>query len=111
MILSQYTSLEKECIYQVVCAAMIADGERDPRELRLVEEIVDVIGLTPQEREASRKLDEPSITRVIRSMDDLKRIYVGKFMAQMVLADGVVTEREEMFIRYAFARLNIPEVD
>jgi len=111
MILSQYSSLEKESIYQVVCAAMSIDGERDPREIRLVNEIVDIIGLTDAERVASRSLDEPTMSQAIRNMPDIKRVYVGKFIAQMLLADGKVTDREQFFFDYLFKHLNLPEVD
>lgn len=108
--LRQYTSLEKQCVYQVVCAAMICDGEKDYRETQLVEKIVLAIGLSQQERESSRRLDEPTMVKVIRGMDDLKRIYVGKLIAQMILADGKVTQREQMFSQYIFDRLNIPAI-
>lgn len=108
MILSQYSSIEKESIYQVICAAMIIDGDRDPRERRLIEEIVDTIGLTDAEREASRHLDQPTMSRVIRNMNDLQRAYVAKFIAQVILADGKVTEREEKFFYYICSELNLP---
>lgn len=108
MILSQYSSIEKESIYQVICAAMIVDGDRDPRERRLIEEIVDTIGLTDAEREASRRLDQPTMSRVIRNMNDLQRAYVAKFIAQVILADGKVTEREEKFFFYICNELNLP---
>jgi uncharacterized tellurite resistance protein B-like protein len=111
MILSQYSSLEKESIYQIVCAAMSIDGERDPREIRVVNEIVDVIGLTESEREASRRLDEPTMSQAIRSMNEIKRAYVGKFIAQVILADGKVTQREQFFFDYLFQHLNLPEMD
>lgn len=109
MVLSQYSSIEKESIYQVVCAAMIIDGERDPRELRLVEEIADIIGLTPQERNASRQLDEPTMTRTIQNMSDIQRAYVAKFIAQMILADGKVTDREELFFNILVNKFNLPQ--
>ena len=108
MILSQYSSIEKESIYQVICAAMIIDGDRDPRERRLIEEIVDTIGLTDAEREASRYLDQPTMSRVIRNMNDLQRAYVAKFIAQVILADEKVTEREEKFFYYICSELNLP---
>lgn len=108
MILSQYSSIEKESIYQVVCAAMNVDGDRDPRECKLIEEIVDTIGLTGAEREESRRLDQPTMARAIRSMNELKRAYVAKFIAQVILADGKVTAIEEKFFFYICNELNLP---
>jgi uncharacterized membrane protein YebE (DUF533 family) len=108
--ISQFSSLEKECIYQVVCAAMIVDGEKDPKELQLLNDIVNVIGLTPSERAASRSLDEPTMTRTIRNMDEFKRAYVGKFIAQMLLADEKITQKEQLFFDYLVNRLNLPQL-
>ena len=108
MILSQYSSIEKESIYQVVCTAMIIDGERNPREIKLINEIADTIGLSGAEREASRHLDQQTMTRAIRNMNDLQRAYVAKFIAQVILADGIVTEREEKFFFYICKELNLP---
>ena len=109
MVLSQYSPIEKESIYQVVCAAMVIDGERDPRELRLVEEIVGIIGLTPLEREDSRRLDEPTMTRTIQNMSVIKRAYVAKLIAQMILADGKVAEREELLFNFFISKFNLPQ--
>ena len=111
MILSEYSAIERECVYQVVCAAMIVDGERDPRELKLVEEIVGAIGLSEYEREASRHIERSKIVQVIRNMYDLKRAYVAKLIAEVILADGKITEREEMFFYSICSELNLPHPD
>ena len=110
MALSQFSSLEKECIYQVVCAAMIVDGEKDPRELQLLDDIVHIIGLNQSEIVASRSLDEATMSRIIRNMEEFKRMYVGKFIAQMLFVDEKVTQREQMFFDYLVNRLNLPQI-
>ncbi|MCR4853323.1 MAG: TerB family tellurite resistance protein [Prevotella sp.] len=111
MALSQFSSLEKESLYQVVCAAMMVDGVKDPREVKLVEEIVNIIGLSPSERAASRQLDEPTMSRTIRNMSELKRAYVAKFIAQMILVDGKIAPIEEKFFYYICDSLNLPHAD
>lgn len=107
--LSQFSSIEKECIYQVVYATMLVDGERHPREHQLVEEIVEVIGLSVEEREMSKLLDETTVIETIRKMSDLQRAYVAKFIAQMILADGKVTDHERLFFNILLDKLNLPE--
>ena len=100
MALANFTPLEKQSLYQLLCAAMIVDGQRDSRELALIAEVNKIIGITTTDIEASRRLSEPEMTSCLRNMNSLKKAYVGKFVAQVVLADGVITQREEQFFYY-----------
>ncbi len=111
MALSSFTSLEKQSLYQLLCGVMIVDGNRDSREIALINEINKVVGITTADVEASRRLSEPVMTNCLRNMDTLKKAYVGKFIAQMVLADGVITKKEEMFFYYLKEKLGLPDVD
>lgn len=97
MALSEFTSLEKQSLYQLLCGAMIVDGNRDTREISLINEVNKVMNITVADVEDSRKLTEPQIVSILRGMDKLKKAYAAKFMAQVILADGVVTQKEEKF--------------
>ena len=108
MALSQFSSLEKESIYQVVYNTMLVDEEKDPREHQLVEEIVDIIGINDEEREASKQLDESTVIETIRNMSNLQRAYVAKFIAQMVLADGEVNDHERLYFNTLLDKLYLP---
>jgi len=111
MVLSTFTSLEKQSLYQLLCGAMIVDGNRDSREISIINEVNQVVHITVADVEASRKLTEPVISNCIREMDDLKKAYVAKFLAQVVLADGNVTQKEEKFFYYMMDYLNLPVMD
>lgn len=111
MALANFTPLEKQSLYQLLCAAMIVDGQRDSRELALIAEVNKIIGITTADIEASRRLSEPEMTSCLRNMNSLKKAYVGKFVAQVVLADGVITQREEQFFYYMKNKLGLPDVD
>lgn len=111
MALANFTPLEKQSLYQLLCAAMIVDGQRDSRELALIAEVNKIIGITATDIEASRRLSEPEMTSCLRNMNSLKKAYVGKFVAQVVLADGVITQREEQFFYYMKNKLGLPDVD
>ncbi len=111
MALSAFTSLEKQSLYQLLCGVMIVDGNRDSREIALINEINKIVGITTADVEASRRLSEPAMTNCLRNMDTLKKAYVGKFIAQMVLADGVITKKEEMFFYYLKEKLGLPDTD
>lgn len=109
--LSTFTSLEKQSLYQLLCGAMMIDGNRDSREIAIINEVNQVIGITAADVEASRKLSEPTMTGCLRNMDTMKKAYVGKFMAQVILADGVITQREEQFFYFMKQRLGLPDID
>lgn len=106
-----FSSLEKQSLYQLLCATMIIDGKRDSRELALIGELNRILGITTADMEASRRLSEPEMTNCLRNMDTLKKAYVGKFIAQIILADGVITKREEEFFYYMKQKLDLPDVD
>lgn len=109
--LSAFKPLEKQSLYQLLCATMMIDGERDSRELALIGEINRIVGITTADIEDSRRLSEPEMTNCLRNMETLKKAYVGKFIAQVVLADGVITQREEQFFYYMKQKLGLPDVD
>lgn len=106
--LSRFSSEEKQSIYQMLCGMMIIDKEPDPREKRIIEEVVDIIGLTQSERQASRAMNTQRQLNVLKSMDTLKKCYLSKFLAQVALADGVVTREENVFFNYYTQMLGLP---
>ncbi len=109
--LSTFTSLEKQSLYQLLNAAMIIDGNRDSREIAIINEVNKVLGVTVTDVDASRKLSEQTMTSCLRNMDTIKKAYVGKFIAQVIIADGVITQREEQFFYYMKQKLGLPDVD
>lgn len=109
--LSTFTSLEKQSLYQLLCGAMMIDGNRDSREIAIINEVNQIMGITVSDVEASRNLSEPTMTSCLRNMDTMKKAYVGKFMAQVILADGVITQREEQFFYFMKQRLGLPDID
>ena len=111
MVLAQCTPLEKQCIYQAVRAAMLSDGDTGNSELRLLDEVAEVMGLTAEECEQSRSMSKEKLTGVVRDMSYFKRLSTGKLMTQMVYADDIVTQREQLFIQHIFDQFNIPVAD
>ena len=110
-VLAQCTPLEKECIYQAVRATMMSDGESDDSELELLGKVQEAIGLTDEEVETSRGIEKDRLVSIIRNMNYFKRLTTGKLMTQMVYADDIVTQREQLFIQHVFDQFNIPVAD
>ena len=107
--LRQYTISEKEAVYKIAYATMVSDGHKDPREIKLADDIAEVIGLSEAEKHISLSKSDDFMEETISRMSELKRFYVGKFMAEMIKADGVIKEAEDIFIKRMFKRLNIPD--
>lgn len=110
-VLTQCTLQEKECIFQAVRATMNSDGETGAREQKLLEEVKAALGLTDEEAEASKALDKQTLIPIVRNMNYFKRLCTGKLMTQMVYADDVVTQSEQLFILNVFDQFNIPVAD
>ena len=110
MALSTFSSLEKQSLYQLLCGVMIVDGNRDSREIAIINEVNQIMGITVADVEASRKLSESTMTNTLRNMDTIKKVYVA-FMAQIILADGTVTPKEELFFNYMHQKLGLTNVD
>lgn len=111
MALSTFSPLEKQSLYQLLCGAMHVDGNRDASELAVISEVNRLVGISSADIEASRKMSETTMTSCLRNMDTLKKAYVAKFMAQVILADGRVDQKEQMFFGYICQKLDLPEID
>ncbi len=110
MVLTYFTPLEKQSIYLLLCGAMVIDGNRDLRKVAIINEVKQVIEITVADIEASRKLSEPTTTNCLRNMDELKKAYLVKFVCRIVLANGIVNDKEKAFINYYFSLLEIPQM-
>lgn len=109
MALASYSSEERQALYQIVCGMMIVDDNIDPREKRIIEEIVSITGLSESERIASRSIPVESQIRTLKGMDIVKKCYVAKFIAQVAIADGMITKEEHEFFSYCTDMLGLPQ--
>ena len=107
--LSQYTISQKEAVYKIAYATMVSDGHKDPREIKLADDIAEIIGLSNEDKQMALSKSEAFVEETITGMSELKKFYVGKFMAEMIKADGIIKESEDKFIKSMFKRLNIPD--
>lgn len=106
--LAQYSRLERESVYQMVCGMMIVDKNRDPREIKVIEEIVSLINLSPEERAESRTLSNDTQNQVLKRMDIIKKCYLAKLLGNVAIADGKITREENIFYQYYAEQLGLP---
>lgn len=109
--LSTFTSLEKQSFFQLLSGAMIVDGQRDQREIAVINSICNAMHFTIAEHEASRKHNFDTLVGILRKMDNTKKAFVGKYMARVVMADGVITPKEEQFFYQMKDILQLPDID
>lgn len=109
--LSTFTSLEKQSFFQLLSGAMIVDGQRDQREIDVINSICNAMHFTNAEHEESRKHDFNTLVGILRSMDNMKKAIVGKYMARVVVADGIITPKEEQFFYQMNDILQLPDID
>lgn len=106
--LATYSAKERQSLYQMVCGMMIIDGYSDPREKIVIEDIVLALHLTSEERASSRNIPVEVQLSTLKNMDVMKKCYVAKFLAQVALADGVVSQKEQLFFDYYTKVLGLP---
>ncbi len=106
--LMTFSSRERQATYQVLCGMMAVDGDRDPREKRIIEDCMAAMNFTESERVASRSLSVSQQLQILKSMDQLKKVYLAKFLAQVSVADGVVTREENGLFTYLLNVLDLP---
>lgn len=107
--LHQYSISEKEAVYKISYATMVSDGHKDPREIKLADDVADIIGLSYEEKQGALSKSEVFMEETITAMSEMKRFYIGRFMAEMIKVDGIIKESEELFIKRMFKLLNIPD--
>ena len=106
--LMSFSSLERQATYQVLCGMMAVDGDRDPREKRILEDCMAVMNFTESERVASRSLSVNQQLQILKSMDYLQKIVLAKCLANVSIADGVVTREENGLFMYLLDILDLP---
>ena len=103
-----FSSREKQAAYQVLCGMMAVDGDRDPREKRIIEDCMAVMNFTDSERVASRSLSVSQQLQIIKSMDTAQKIVLTKCLANVSIADGIVTREENALFMYLLNLLDLP---
>ncbi len=87
---------------------MAVDGNRDPREKRIIEDCMAVMSFTESERVASRSLSVSQQIQIIKSMDTTQKIVLAKCLANVSIADGIVTREENALFMYLLNILDLP---
>lgn len=104
-----YISIEKQSIYQVLCAVRnIGKHDMESKE-DVINEVMNIMGFTEQERIASRKLTQQQMTQALQKMSDEKKIYFAKFISNVALVGGVTTN-ESKFVFQLFNLFQIPQI-
>lgn len=103
-----YSPRERESIYQVLCAIMKIAGHHTDEKWNFICEVMDAVGISKEDQKNSRKLNADQMNAALRSMSQIKKIYLAKFMSITSLI-GEARERETKFVYGLFRIFEIPE--
>lgn len=102
-----FSSLEKQSLYQVMCAVAQIGGHHMTQKENHIYEVMSIVGITSDDQEMSRSLSEPQMTSILKQMDDVKKLYFAKFVSITGLLGGL-SEKETMFINWLYSQINVP---
>ena len=107
--LTQFTVQEKRAMMAFVMGSAWADGHLDYREEQAVEDIASLLKMTEYDMQQIEQNFTPEKSEIIlKKMDNIKKIFFGKMVATVIMADGVVDEKEEFLLATLVEKLNIP---
>lgn len=92
--LQQYTVQEKRAMCIFFMEAAHADNKIHPKEVEVINEIFSVINITKTDLEASQSIPMNSALDLLSRMSEIKRIYFGKCLANIIIADGNISPEE-----------------
>lgn len=108
--IQSFTNEEKQATYQVFCGVIKADGVVVQAENNMLSELRKLFNITDEHVINSRKYSIEDIVNIHRNMQDLKKMFLIKYMAQLCFVDGTVHPEEESLV-FNYAKLiNCPDM-
>lgn len=108
-----FSSEEKQAIYQILCAMAIIDKSHDCpminyEEKVFIEHVVKIIEMTENDRVSSRTIKSSRHFEILKSMNMTKKSFLAINLAQLAIVDGNVSTLEIDFFQYCLNLLNLP---
>lgn len=92
--LQQYTVQERRAMCIFFMEAAHADNIIHPKEVDAINEIFGIIGITKADVNASQSISMNAALDLLSRMSEIKRIYFGKCLANIIIADGNISPEE-----------------
>ena len=103
--------ISNQATYQVLCAAIRADGNVAKEEVELLHNIKQLFGITEDIIIASRNLSYEQCIEIHRKMGDIKKILLIKYMSQLCIVDGDIDFREDHLVTSYAQIIGCPDMD
>ena len=110
-VLSSFTSEEKQAFFRTLIATSSVDGNVDANERAVIEDIMEELGLSEDERQTAIQLGQNETFAVLRAMNDTKKEQLGDFIARVIYADSKIYPFEEKFFKTMKIYLGLPDKD
>lgn len=107
--LEQFSEQERRAMMVFVMGSALVDGHFDYREEQAVQDIASLLKMTEYDMRYI-ELDMPpeKAEHILQKMDNIKKIFFGKLVVTVIMADGVVDDNEELLFAKLVTKLNIP---
>lgn len=103
-----FSPKEKQSLYQVMCAVRQIGGHHIDQKESHIKEVMSIVGISSSDQVQSRSLTQHQMTSILKSMEDIKKLYFAKFVSLTALIGGV-SEKEELFLNWLYSDINIPK--
>lgn len=109
--INSFDAKELQASYQALCGAIQVDGNVAKEEVMLLRNIKQLFGITEDIVIASRNLSYEQCIEIHRKMDDIKKILLVKYMAQLCIVDGEIDFREDHYVTSYAQIIGCPDMD
>ena len=89
-----FTLLEKMAVLKAIDEVLMADGHIDIGEIAYLKQILDIFGVEMEFLQEARSLSSNHGGKILREMDDIKKVALYKIMREMADADGQMDVEE-----------------
>lgn len=108
--IQSFTREELKATYQTFCGVIRIDGTVHPAETQMLKELRELFNITDDIVVASRSYSVDEIVDIHRNMQDIKKVFLIKYMSQICFVDGNVHPAEEEFVLNYAKLINCPDM-
>lgn len=106
-----FTKEEKQALLKYLISTMCADQEAAIVEKTELQNIINFLSITHHDATYSEKMEASRAIEVLRNMSLLKKAYFAKFLALLIVADGIVHPAEQQMWKLAEQQIGIYDIE
>lgn len=104
-----FSPRERQAMYQVMCAVRQFGTHAQGEKLQVIREAMNICNISAVDQEQSRKLTQPQMMQILKSMEDINKCYFARFCSLVALAGGN-SPKETMFLNWLYEEIDVPSL-